>query len=82
MPEDMLPVQLSCTNLEFPPVPVKEMVTGLEFVALLVMARLPETAPVVAGANLTDKTAAWPGAREVPLAIPAALNPVPVTVIP
>lgn len=60
MPDDVLAVQLNCTNLdELPgtPVPVTEMLTGLEFVALLVMATLPETAPVFGGANSTDNTA-------------------------
>jgi hypothetical protein len=64
------------------PVPDNPTVVG-ESVALLVMATpAPLTVPAVVGAKVTVRVADWPGVSTVPLEIPLALNPAPVTVTP
>jgi hypothetical protein len=64
------------------PVPDKLIVVG-EFVALLVIVTLaPLTVPAVVGANFTARVADCAGVSTVPLEMPLALNPAPVTVTP
>lgn len=62
------------------PVPFSGIVSG-EFVAVDVIAILPETAPVAVGANAAVKDAFAPAAIVCPTLIPLALNPDPVVVI-
>jgi hypothetical protein len=57
------------------------MIVG-EFAAVLVIVTFaPPTAPPLVGANVTLRAALAPAGISVPLGIPLALNPVPVTVI-
>ena len=73
---------LQSSKTECVPVPDKPIVVG-EFVALLVMLTLaPFTVPAVAGANVTVRVADCPGVSTVPLGMPLALSPAPVTVTP
>jgi hypothetical protein len=70
------------SKTECVPVPDKPIAMG-EFGALLVTVTLaPLTAPGAAGANVTVRVADCPVVSTVPLEMPVALNPAPVTVTP
>ena len=72
---------LHVNTTECIPVPDRLIVAG-EFVALLAMPTLPLLAPPDVGANVTVRVADCPGVSILPLTIPFALNPAPVTVMP
>ena len=76
----VLAVQARATVCAVPvaPVPETPMVAG-EFVASLLMATLPVTAPAVVGANCTVTVADWFGVSIWPTFTPLALKPAPVT---
>ena len=61
------------------PVPLRDTAAG-EFGALLVIDRLPVTAPADAGANFSVKLLDCPAVKESGSVNPAVLNPLPVTV--
>ena len=62
------------------PVPLKVMVRG-EPLASLVTVMLPETLPVVVGANVTERTAVCDALIVAGVLRPLTLNPAPIGVI-
>jgi hypothetical protein len=67
--------------MSWTPVPEKDTVAG-ELLASLLTTALPVSDPVTAGANVTLRTAVWPGARIWPVEMPFTVKPAPETVTP